>query len=239
MGNGIKAREFSAVFAAEIPASIQKTFSLGEERTAVLLLGEGVSFRKYAAYAPVKRILDMLLSAVLLLLLALPLFLIAVWIRCDSYGPAIFRQTRTGRDLSSFTVYKFRTMTVRAPECASRELSETYRARYLTRIGRFLRRTGIDELPQLWNVLRGEMSLVGPRPVILGEAHLTELRTLLGASHLRPGITGLAQVSGRDDRTAEEKAMLDAVYARTLSFRGDVRILLRTVASVIRGTGCN
>ena len=130
-------------------------------------------------------------------------------------------------------------MTIAAPECSSFELSRIGRERYLTPIGRVLRRTGIDELPQLWNVLCGKMSLVGPRPVIPKEAYLTRLRVLLGVSDLMPGITGLAQVKGRDERTAEEKALLDAIYARTMSPLNDLKILYKTVLAVFGGTGCN
>lgn len=239
MRNSVKNREFGAVRNEWLPFSIEKTFSFAKGEEKVLSYKGNVSFHRSGVYASVKRILDVLLSAVLLLLLAFPMMLIAVCIRCDSEGPAIFRQTRVGRELRPFTVYKFRTMTTTAPECSSLELSRIGRERYLTKVGRLLRRTGIDELPQLWNVLRGEMSLVGPRPVIPKEAYLTELRASLGVSDLRPGITGLAQIKGRDDRTAGEKAMLDAIYARTLSLTNDLKILYKTVFAVFLGTGCN
>lgn len=192
------------------------------------------------AYLFWKRGIDLVLSAFLLLLLALPMFLIAVWIRADSSGPAIFRQTRVGRGLSTFTICKFRTMTVSAPhDRPSAMLSPQERESSLTRAGRFLRRTGLDELPQLWNVLCGEMSLVGPRPVIPRETRLTALRAALGAMSVRPGITGLAQVSGRDDCGIEEKAYMDALYARRVSFHLDLRIVFLTVRTLFRGEGCN
>lgn len=195
-------------------------------------------YRPSPVYAFLKRGSDVVLSAFFLLLLWFPLFLIAVWVRCDSEGPALFRQTRVGRGLEPFTVYKFRTMTRTAPRnCPSACLTE--RERYLTRAGRFLRRTGLDELPQLLNVLRGEMSLVGPRPVIPEERELVALRAALGAMAVRPGLTGLAQVNGRDDCTLQQKAYLDALYARTLSPLSDFRILCGTVRTVFRGTGCN
>lgn len=239
MRNSTKNREFRAACNEWTPFPTEKTFSFFSGKEDFLSREGNVSFHKSTVYAPVKRILDVLLSAVLLFLLAFPMFFIAVCIRCDSSGPAIFRQTRVGRDLQPFTVYKFRTMKLNAPECSSLELSKIGREHYLTQIGRLLRRTGIDELPQLWNVLRGEMSLVGPRPVIPKEVYLTELRASLGVVGLRPGITGLAQIKGRDDRTAEEKAVLDAIYARTLSPLNDFKILYKTALAVFLGTGCN
>ena len=239
MRNGTKNREFKEMSNEWLPFRIEKTFSFLAGRGKFPAGKGNVSFRRSVSYLPVKRIFDVLFSAVLLFLLAFPMFLIAVCIRCGSQGPAIFRQTRVGRDLQPFTVYKFRTMTIAAPECSSFELSRIGRERYLTPIGRVLRRTGIDELPQLWNVLCGKMSLVGPRPVIPKEAYLTRLRVLLGVSDLMPGITGLAQVKGRDERTAEEKALLDAIYARTMSPLNDLKILYKTVLAVFGGTGCN
>lgn len=191
-------------------------------------------------YPAVKRVLDVATAILLLLLFAFPMFLAAVLVRSESSGGAIFRQKRVGRDLRPFTVYKFRTMRVSAPhDRPSASLGTEERKRYLTRVGRVLRRSGFDELPQLWNVIRGEMSLVGPRPVIPEERTLHALRAALGATAVRPGIAGLAQAEGRDERCAEEKAYLDAVYARSVSALLDATILLRTVGTVISGAGCN
>lgn len=187
-----------------------------------------------------KRAADLICSALLLFFLSLPMLLIAVWIRCDSEGPAIFRQTRLGRDLKPFTVYKFRTMKITAPQNRpSHELTGEERRQSLTRAGHFLRRTSLDELPQLWNVLRGEMSLIGPRPVIPEERALHALRLVRGGAEVRPGITGLAQIAGRDDLSVEEKAHLDALYARDRSPRLDLRILLFTVFALFSGIGGN
>lgn len=191
-------------------------------------------------YAAVKRVMDVVIAGGLLLLLAVPMLLVATVVRAESPGGAIFRQTRLGRGLRPFTVYKFRTMRVEAPhDVPSARLGAEERHRYLTRVGRFLRRSGIDELPQLWNVLRGEMSIVGPRPLIPEERELHALRAALGAATVPPGITGLAQTEGRDDRTAMEKAYLDAVYARRQSLWRDAKILCKTVKTVISGIGCN
>lgn len=196
--------------------------------------------RMTGLYAFWKRAGDIFLSALLLMLLALPMMLIAVVVRCDSPGGALFCQTRVGRDLRPFTICKFRTMTATAPHDApSATFSEGERRRYLTRVGRFLRRSSLDELPQLWNILRGEMSFVGPRPVIPEESRLISMRALLGAASVRPGLTGLSQVEGRDDRDALTKAYLDSLYVRRMSFSFDCFVLARTVKTVLAGKGSN
>lgn len=187
-----------------------------------------------------KRAADVAFSSLLLLFLLLPMFCLAVLIRCETRGPAIFRQTRLGKGLVPFTIYKFRTMTVDAPKNRpSAELCGEERDKVLTRVGKLLRRTSLDELPQLWNVFRGEMSLIGPRPVIPEERELHALRAALGATGVRPGITGLAQTVGRDDNDAETKAYFDAFYARNFSPKLDFRILCRTVRTVVSGIGNN
>ncbi len=189
--------------------------------------------RREARYRFVKRTLDLFFSILLLLFLALPMLLLGGLIRATSDGPAIFRQTRVGRDGVSFVCLKFRTMYENAPrECPSNELRDRS---YVTPIGRFLRRTSLDELPQLFNVLRGEMSLVGPRPLIACEKEVHELRRRSGADRLRPGITGLSQIRGRDFLPNRDKARLDARYAHTLGFASDLRILKETVVGVFSG----
>lgn len=239
MKNGKKRRAFDVAHSARQNSSGDGAFSLASGHLGALVRKENASFRLHALYSILKRGGDLMLSALLLLFLALPMLLIAVWVRSDSNGPAIFRQTRVGRKGRHFTVYKFRTMEMGTPCCSSADLSRLGRARYITGAGLILRRTGLDELPQLWNVLCGEMSLVGPRPVIPEEEKLILLRASLGASDLRPGITGLAQVSGRDNCAVEEKAALDALYARIQSPLTDIRVLLKTVGTVFSGKGCN
>lgn len=188
----------------------------------------------------VKRIFDILVSLGLLCVLAVPMLVVAVLIRCETPGRAIFRQVRIGRGLRPFTVLKFRTMRVGTPSClAASELCGAERARSVTRIGRFLRRTGLDELPQLLNVLCGDMSLIGPRPLIAREREMHALRLILGATEIRPGITGLAQVSGRDDSGDGARAYCDALYARYASAWMDARILLSTVRTLLSGEGSN
>ena len=183
-----------------------------------------------------KRLLDILISLALFLLL-LPLFLlIMLAIAVDSPGDIIFMQKRAGLYSRPFTMLKFRSMRAAAPpDVATNDLADA--GRYITPVGRFLRRTSLDELPQLWNILKGDMSFIGPRPVVLTETDLLRLRSRNGASSVRPGLTGLAQVSGRDCVTVPEKARLDGQYARCQSAALDCRILLKTVGYVLHSSG--
>ena len=187
-------------------------------------------------YTRFKRLLDIALSLFWLVALS-PLFvLIALIIRIDSDGPAIFRQVRCGRNGRLFVIYKFRTMMTAAPaNIATAQLEHPQR--YMTPVGRFLRQTSLDELPQLWNVLKGDMSFVGPRPVIPSETCLLRLRQLLGADTVRPGITGLAQIRGRDNLPPRIKARYDAEYAFNCSFLLDCYIFFSTLRCVLRREG--
>ena len=192
-------------------------------------------FGRGKRYCYLKRGLDALFSALLLLFLLLPMLLIAVMIRLTSRGPALFRQVRVGRNGAHFVCLKFRTMVMDAPaDCPSSEMAHD---RFVTPLGRFLRRTSLDELPQLWNVLLGQMSLVGPRPLIPNEGEVHEWRRRGGVYRLRPGMTGLSQISGRDFLPDAEKARLDVRYARSLSFRTDLSVLLRTISRIFSGDG--
>lgn len=189
---------------------------------------------KASAYLFLKRALDIFFSALLLFLLALPMGAIALVIRMTSSGGALFRQKRVGRDGSEFICYKFRTMYETAPKsCPKSELSSA--DGFITPVGRFLRKTSLDELPQLFNVLVGDMSLVGPRPLIKEEGEIHTLRHRCGVYRLRPGITGLAQISGRDDVSDVEKARLDAKYARGVCLSKDTSIILKTLFNSPRG----
>lgn len=186
---------------------------------------------KTKSYAHSKRALDIIFSAVLLMFLWLLMLIVGLLIRITSQGPAIFKQKRVGRDGRIFTCYKFRTMYSYAP--SDRPTSSFPDAeRYITPIGRFLRRSSLDELPQLWNVLIGDMSLVGPRPLIPREITVHELRKQSGAYSLRPGITGLAQISGRDLLDDEEKASFDAIYASSASPVFDLKIIAKTLGKI-------
>lgn len=183
-----------------------------------------------------KRLFDIVVSVILLTLL-FPLFLlIALFIAADSNGKIIFMQNRAGKYEKPFPMYKFRSMyTTAPPNMATQDLADA--AAHITPVGRFLRRTSLDELPQLFNVLKGDMSFIGPRPVVLTETRLLALRKRLGADRLRPGITGLAQVRGRDTVSPERKARYDAYYVRHASLRLDCRILMDTFFYVVTGEG--
>lgn len=187
-------------------------------------------------YRSIKRGLDVLLSALGLLVLA-PLFLLLfLIIRCDSKGPAVFRQKRVGREGALFEVYKLRTMKTSAPSSvATSELSDAQA--HITRIGHILRKTSLDELPQLFNVLRGDMSLIGPRPLVPEEKGIHEERMKRGAYTVRPGITGWAQVNGRDCVDPATKADLDAFYADNLSASLDMKIIIFSFLCVLTGRG--
>ena len=190
--------------------------------------------KKTTCYLFWKRALDVFFSCLLLVLLALPMALIAVAIVITSRGGALFRQIRIGRGGVPFTCYKFRTMYREAPP---NRPSATFwdAAHYVTPIGRFLRRTSLDELPQLFNVLRGDMSLVGPRPLIGEEQEIHHMRQKYGVYAVRPGMTGLAQVHGRDSLCDNEKAAFDARYVERLSFWADARIVGKTLHHVLTG----
>ena len=184
-------------------------------------------------YEYMKRFLDVVLSAALLILLLFPMFLIAVAIRCDSAGGALFIQVRLGRDLRPFRICKFRTMRLTAPhDCPSRALVGDRRAEALTRVGRFLRRTSLDELPQLWNVLRGEMSLVGPRPErpFFVAKFKEEIPRYMIKHQVRPGMTGWAQINGyRGDTSIRKRIEHDLYYIENWRLTLDIRILILTI----------
>ena len=195
------------------------------------------SIRLHAVYATcVKRWLDVLLSAVLLIVLLPVLLMVAIVSAIDTKGNPLFFQWRGGQDSKPFKIVKFRTMSTAAPaDVATCKLKNP--DRYISRVGKLLRKTSLDELPQLWNILVGDMSFIGPRPVVLTEKRLMTLRARNGANRVKPGMTGLAQVSGRDDLPTYKKARLDAFYAHNMSFTGDLAILWRTVSCVLRAEG--
>lgn len=187
-------------------------------------------------YRVIKRGMDILFSALGLIALS-PLFLLLILIvRLDSKGPAIFRQQRVGRGGRLFEIYKLRTMKTSAPhDVATAELADA--AAHITRVGHILRKTSLDELPQLLNMLRGDMSLIGPRPLVPGEKGIHEARMARGAYDVRPGITGWAQVNGRDCVDAETKAELDAYYAKHVSLYLDFKIVIFSFFIVLTARG--
>ena len=182
-----------------------------------------------------KRILD-LLAALGLILTFAPLFLLVVLVvGLTSVGPVLFRTQRVGKGNKLFTMYKFRTMRIDTPQLATHLLREP--DQFLTPIGKLLRRTSLDELPQLVNVLHGDMSMVGPRPALFNQDDLITMRTDRGVHELTPGITGWAQVNGRDELPIPEKVKLDEWYLKNRSFWLDIKILAMTVFKVIRKEG--
>ena len=190
-------------------------------------------------YVPAKRMIDLVFGTLVFVLFSPIMLLTAIVIRVDSPGPVIFRQRRIGRWGRSFTVNKFRTMVAGTPDLPSDALSVEQRRSRTTRIGVFLRHSCLDELPQLINVIKGDMSLVGPRPALYNQDDLIRMRHVLGVDHVRPGMTGLAQVEGRDSLNLEEKVAYDALYVRRLSLAMDVWIILRTIGAIVRGRGAN
>lgn len=185
---------------------------------------------------PAKRLFDLAVGGIGFLVL-LPLFgFLALLVKLTSKGPVFFRQERVGIGKSLFRIYKYRTMYIDAPKDVPKCMFNES-CRFITPIGRFLRRSSLDELPQILNVLRGEMSLVGPRPHIPNEHELFRLRDRYGANDVRPGITGWAQINGRDEIGIPEKVALDAYYIRHWSFGFDLKILCLTAWKVLRGEG--
>jgi O-antigen biosynthesis protein WbqP len=186
-------------------------------------------------YDILKRLIDVAASAAGLTVLAVPLMAIALVVRLTSPGPALYWSQRVGRDNRLFGMPKFRSMRVNTPELATHLLQKP--DRWVTPIGEFLRRTSLDELPQLWSVLKGDMSLVGPRPALHSQDDLIALRTEHGVHVLRPGVTGWAQVNGRDELPIPVKVGFDRDYLERRSLLLDLRILWLTVAKVLRRDG--
>ena len=183
-----------------------------------------------------KRLLAIVLTLLGIVCLGWLLLLLSVAIKLDSPGPVLFRHKRVGCGKSHFYILKFRTMRTDTPkDIPTHLLVDT--EQYITRVGRFLRKTSLDELPQLFNILLGHMAIVGPRPALWNQFDLIAERDKYGANDIRPGLTGWAQINGRDELEIEEKALLDGEYVRNLSFRFDVRCLLATVKVVLNRDG--
>ncbi|WP_210546257.1 sugar transferase [Rhodoferax sp. PAMC 29310] len=178
-----------------------------------------------------KRAFDLLLAAVACICLLLPVMLVAILVRLSSKGPALYWSDRVGRNNQIFKMPKFRSMRVGTPAVATHLLADP--KVYLTPIGSFLRKSSLDELPQLWSILVGDMSFVGPRPALFNQHDLVELRTQEGVHELMPGLTGWAQVNGRDEIPIPDKVKLDAAYLRTRSIWLDIRILWMTLIKVL------
>jgi O-antigen biosynthesis protein WbqP len=184
----------------------------------------------------VKRVIDLLLSAAIMIVLSPLLLLLVIAIKVDSRGPVLFRQKRIGIHQRTFSILKFRTMRIDTPHDVPTHLLENPN-QYITRVGGFLRKTSLDELPQLWNIFVGEMSFIGPRPALWNQYDLIEAREEVRANHVRPGLTGWAQINGRDELEIHEKATLDGYYVEHLSFLFDLRCFFGTFGYVLGERG--
>lgn len=182
-----------------------------------------------------KRGFDILSSLVAIVLFSPILLVLAVIVKCTSRGPILFKQRRIGKDNKEFMIYKFRTMRIDTPNVATHLLKNP--EQYITPIGKFMRKTSLDELPQLFNILKGEMSVVGPRPALYNQYDLIEMRTKANVHTVRPGLTGLAQVSGRDELENEQKVYFDQQYVQKQSFFFDLKLIFLTVIKVFKSEG--
>lgn len=192
--------------------------------------------KKRYFYRFVKRAFDIVASSIMLLFL-LPVFaVIAIAIKCDSEGPVVFRQLRVGKNGKPFNCLKFRSMSIETPHDCATSLLKDARS-YYTKVGKFLRKTSLDELPQLWCVFIGKMSFIGYRPLILNEENCNDMRSRLGVYTMRPGISGYAQVHGRDALYYKNKAILDAFYVKNASLWLDIKLCFKTVAVVLKREG--
>lgn len=183
-----------------------------------------------------KRWIDFILSLLGLILLC-PIFIIlCIWIKLDSKGPILFKQKRVGIHKSYFNIYKFRTMYIDTPkDMPTHMLSDP--DQYITRAGKFLRKTSLDELPQIINIIKGEMAIIGPRPALWNQDDLIEKRDKYNANDVRPGLTGWAQINGRDELEIDVKAKLDGDYVKHMSFLFDLKCFFGTITSVLKSEG--
>lgn len=182
-----------------------------------------------------KRFADLLSALTASVLLLLPILITMLLVRLSSKGPILYWSSRIGRDNQLFSMPKFRSMQIGTPVLATHVMNEQSNPeQYLTPVGSFIRKTSLDELPQLWSVLKGDMSIVGPRPALFNQGDLMQMRTSAGIHKLKPGITGWAQVNGRDEIPIPKKVKLDVYYLEHQSFRLDCHIIFLTILKVIK-----
>ncbi|MDF2801238.1 MAG: capsular biosynthesis protein [Anaerocolumna sp.] len=187
-------------------------------------------------YIYIKRIIDFLLSLIGLIVLSPIFLLLAVIIKLDSKGPVFFKQKRVGKEKKHFNILKFRTMRIDTPNDMPTHLLQNPDA-FITRSGSFLRKTSLDELPQIINILKGEMSIIGPRPALWNQYDLIAERDKYCANDIYPGLTGWAQINGRDELPIDVKAKLDGEYVLRMSFAFDIKVFFKTVYSVLKSEG--
>lgn len=182
-----------------------------------------------------KRLFDFLMSLIAIIILSPVILIVTLAVKFTSPGPMLFKQRRIGKDNIEFKIYKFRTMRIDTPNVPTHLLENP--EQWITPIGKFLRKTSLDELPQLFNILKGEMSIVGPRPALYNQLDLKEMRTQVGVHKLVPGLTGWAQINGRDEIPLSLKVNLDKEYLDRMSFLFDIKIIFMTVLSVLKSDG--
>lgn len=191
-------------------------------------------FRRLSKMYPImKRVIDFFFALICLIILLPVLFILVIMIKFDSAGPVLFKQKRVGIHKTYFNILKFRTMRIDTPKDTPTHLLENPE-KYITKIGKILRKTSLDELPQLFNILSGSMALIGPRPALWNQYDLIAERDKYGANDIRPGLTGWAQINGRDTITTELKAKLDGEYVKKMSFIFDLKCFFATIVSVLK-----
>ena len=187
-------------------------------------------------YLKIKRMIDIILSLIGLIILS-PIFLFLILaIKFDSKGPVLFKQKRVGIHKTHFNILKFRTMSIDTPKDTPNHLLKNPE-QYITKVGKFLRKTSLDELPQIWNIFVGQMSIIGPRPALWNQYSLIEERDKYGANDVPPGLTGWAQINGRDELPIDIKAKLDGAYVEKLGFWMDSKCFFGTIVSVVKSDG--
>lgn len=192
--------------------------------------------KKQKRYLPIKRGIDVILSGLASIILSPIMGGIALGIKLSSPGPVFFKQKRVGKNKELFEIWKFRTMRIDTPkDMPTHLLSDP--EQYITKIGKFLRKSSLDELPQIYNIFAGKMSIIGPRPALWNQYDLITERDKYGANDIRPGLTGLAQISGRDELEIPVKAKLDGEYVKKLGFRMDLKCFVGTIVSVLKSDG--
>ncbi len=187
-------------------------------------------------YTKIKRMMDFVLSFVGMIVLSPMFLLLMLAIKLDSPGPVFFKQKRVGIHKTYFDILKFRTMKIDTPKDMPTHMLEDPE-QYITKVGKFLRKTSLDELPQIINILKGDMSIIGPRPALWNQDDLVAERDKYGANDVMPGLTGLAQISGRDELEIPVKAKLDGEYVEKMSFAFDVKCFFGTIVSVLKSDG--
>ena len=192
--------------------------------------------KKKTVYSCLKRLFDLLASFVLIIILSLPMLIVATAIKCDSKGPVIFKQNRIGKNKKIFKIWKFRTMFTDTDPNAPTHLLKNATS-HITKVGKFLRRTSLDELPQLFNIFFGQMTFVGPRPALWNQDDLVAERDRYHANDVKPGVTGWAQINGRDAIEIPVKAKYDGIYTEKRSLWFDTKVLFMTVGYVFKHKG--